>query len=140
MPFTLSVQDSGPIKIQAIKAIREATGCNLKDAKDVVESNLTLIVRDEEAGPLGRTLTEMQVRFTLSGTTGELTPSQAMQLFQAARAWKNQGSRSRLSTGPSLVLWDLVDEFERTVKPKELRAEAPTVYDRILEEDDFDAS
>lgn len=139
MAFTLSVQDSGPVKIQAIKRIRELTGLGLKEAKDISEGNLTITVSDNQAGPLGRALTELSVRFTLTGTVGELTASQAMQLFQAARAWKNQGSRSRWSTGPSIVLWDLVDEFERTVKPKELRMEAPTVYDRILE-DDFEES
>lgn len=37
---------------------------------------------------------------------------QSAKLFEAARAWKAQGARSKWSTKESLALWDLVEELE----------------------------
>lgn len=49
MLYKVVLESSGPLKVKTIKEVREATGCGLKEAKDLVEStpqtvkeNLTL--------------------------------------------------------------------------------------------------
>ena len=48
-----------------------------------------------------------------------LTDIEAETLFQAAQRWAKQGSRSRWSTSPSLVLYDIVKLIEAETEEKE---------------------
>lgn len=48
-----------------------------------------------------------------------LTDVEAETLFQAAQLWARQGSRSRWSTTPSLVLYDIVKLLEEDTESKE---------------------
>ena len=59
--FNVVLKDAGASKIAVIKAVREATGLGLKEAKDLVDSAPKAIkegVSKEDAGKLVATLTE----------------------------------------------------------------------------------
>lgn len=43
-----------------------------------------------------------------------LSQKQASELYAAARAWKDQGSRSKWRTEASLTLWDAVADLEKS--------------------------
>lgn len=57
--FAVVLKEAGPNKIQVIKAVREATGLGLKEAKDLVDAapgNVKENVPTEEANALKETL------------------------------------------------------------------------------------
>ena len=59
--FNIVLKDAGASKIQVIKAVREATGLGLKEAKDLVDGAPTTIkenVAKEEAESIKAALTE----------------------------------------------------------------------------------
>lgn len=59
--FTVMLTDAGPNKIQAIKAVREATGLGLKESKDLVDAAPKAVkenIKKDEAEELMKKLAE----------------------------------------------------------------------------------